>query len=195
MILELNSSTDDVRSKFKDINNALDNNTVVLIWAVWCPHCVQMKDAWAKYKSSVGSNINIVEIESSNLDKIKQQNNKLFNRLSCKSNRVFFPMIKFWKDKQATDFNEDRTFAKLKKFSNTHYSDTTKSTLVSPKSPRKSKSPSKSRSKSPKKKGGAIPTESTQAILNTNSQKQNAKGLRQIQNELNEYINSLLKRF
>ena len=55
--------------------------TVVLIYANWCPHCQSMKPEWNEMKSRLGPMIETIEIEDSDFDKdMKMQtieNNKL----------------------------------------------------------------------------------------------------------------------
>lgn len=43
--------------------------TVVLIYANWCPHCQSMKPEWNEMKSRLGPMIETIEIEDSDFDK------------------------------------------------------------------------------------------------------------------------------
>jgi thiol-disulfide isomerase/thioredoxin len=54
---------------------------VVLIYANWCPHCQSMKPEWEDMKEQLGSNIETIEIEDSDLDKYTQIQNIEDNRL------------------------------------------------------------------------------------------------------------------
>lgn len=50
-------------------------DTVVLIYANWCPHCQAMKPEWNELKNQLGSTVETIEIEESDFDKdMKLQN-------------------------------------------------------------------------------------------------------------------------
>jgi thiol-disulfide isomerase/thioredoxin len=55
--------------------------TVVLIYANWCPHCQSMKPEWNEMKRKLGPIIETIEIEDSDFDKDAKmqtiENNKL----------------------------------------------------------------------------------------------------------------------
>jgi thiol-disulfide isomerase/thioredoxin len=44
-------------------------DTVVLIYANWCPHCQAMKPEWNELKNQLGSTAETIEIEESDFDK------------------------------------------------------------------------------------------------------------------------------
>ena len=44
-------------------------DTVVLIYANWCPHCQAMKPEWNELKNQLGSTAETIEIEDSDFDK------------------------------------------------------------------------------------------------------------------------------
>lgn len=50
-------------------------DTVVLIYANWCPHCQAMKPEWNELKNQLGHTVETIEIEDSDFDKdVKLQN-------------------------------------------------------------------------------------------------------------------------
>jgi thiol-disulfide isomerase/thioredoxin len=114
-LIEFNNVDDDFEQNVRDINSCLSSKAVVLVWAVWCPHCVSMKDDWQRLKSDLqGKNVHVVEIESSNLEKLKTQDPTTFKKLYPSGDRVYFPMIQTWKDKKPTEYNDERTYDKMK---------------------------------------------------------------------------------
>lgn len=163
-IIELNNIDDELASNVRDISRCLKDDTVVLVWAVWCPHCVVMKDDWERLKSTISKRVNVVEIESSNLDKIRDSHKALFKKLYGKDGRVHFPMIKMWKDNVGIEYENERTFAGMKKAINKHYPKAAKAKKVV----------------SGAQGGGG----------NSND---NAFNVRQLQIELNRYIANILK--
>lgn len=52
-IIELNNAFDDVNDKIYKIQECMKGPTVVLVWAVWCPHCQVMKPDWDMLKPDI----------------------------------------------------------------------------------------------------------------------------------------------
>lgn len=46
------------------------------IYANWCPHCVSMADEWNSLKTRLPKHINVLEIEDSEIHKLKEFNDK-----------------------------------------------------------------------------------------------------------------------
>ena len=44
-------------------------DTVVFIYANWCPHCLDMKPNWYELKNQLGHTVETIEIEDSDFDK------------------------------------------------------------------------------------------------------------------------------
>lgn len=113
-VVKFNNPEDDYKDTVAKINSCVKENTVVLVWALWCPHCINMKNDWEKLSKSSKNKVNFVEIESTNLEKIKMQNKMLFKKLYPNPERVFFPMIKVWQDKKSHVYEDERTYEKMK---------------------------------------------------------------------------------
>jgi thiol-disulfide isomerase/thioredoxin len=126
-VIEFNNPADSFVTNVRDINAALKEPTIVLVWASWCPHCVSMKSDWELLKKHVANKANVIEIESSNLDKIKHQRKMLFKSLYSDPQRVQFPMIKMFQDNRGVEYDGERSFATMKKTVNKHYKKTPKS--------------------------------------------------------------------
>jgi thiol-disulfide isomerase/thioredoxin len=60
----------------------VQEETVVLIYANWCPHCQSMKPEWNEMKNLLGPMVETIEIEDSDFDK----DNKLRNIENLKLN-------------------------------------------------------------------------------------------------------------
>lgn len=120
-----------IKTEAELTNEKIDNltkmtktaNTVWLTHANWCGHCQQFQPEWKKFrKSNKGKNINVVDVESSAIEKIKQ-NPTLYKRITKKEGNeqvLYFPMIfVFYKkgDKTVKKLYEgERTAEKLQEF-------------------------------------------------------------------------------
>lgn len=113
-IVKFNNPDDNYDETIKKINSCVKGNSVVLVWAIWCPHCISMKEDWERLSLYASDKVNFVEIESGNLEKIKSQNKSLFKKLYADPERVFFPMIKVLKDKKSSLYEDERSFDKMK---------------------------------------------------------------------------------
>lgn len=105
MILSLNKA-DDVNTKsLKKLEKLVSTeNTVLLNHANWCGHCQMFKPEWEQFKNKGTSGLNVVEIESSALEALKN-NQKLYKRVTPKDGMVYFPMILVFikKENKASD--------------------------------------------------------------------------------------------
>lgn len=83
----------------ENYNSDLLNNGkwIILYHSHNCPHCVNMMPEWQKFKESTPE-INILEIESDDLNNIKPP-----------TNIVGFPTIVLWENKNITEFRGERT--------------------------------------------------------------------------------------
>ena len=62
MIVEVVKQDNAQYSKFNELLH--NGNVIVLYYAEWCPHCVQMKPAWDEFKrrsASKHKNLNILK--------------------------------------------------------------------------------------------------------------------------------------
>ena len=83
---------------------------IIFVWASWCPHCIHMKDAWAKFKhanktSSAFKDVTLVEIESTNVSKVSK---KAFAKMFS-NNRASYPTIQLWKNGTSMVYEGNRT--------------------------------------------------------------------------------------
>lgn len=175
-IVEFNSNDDDYKRNTAQIKKCLKENTILIAHAVWCPHCVVMKQDWELVKRDIGPKIHIIEIESSNLERIKQNDTALFKKL-FKDDRVMFPTIKMYKNNKASMYEKERTFPVMKEHFKKHFSKTKPKTVK--KTPKKITTPLKGGDNV--KKTGQITTKDT-------------KVLRRIQTDLNKFVQDLVQR-
>jgi len=114
-IIEFNNIEDDYSESIANIEKCMASKAVVvLVWAVWCPHCTSMKNDWDLLKTNAKTNIHFIEIESQNLERIKENNKKLFKKFYPQADRVMFPMIKSYSDKKGTTYNKERSYDVMK---------------------------------------------------------------------------------
>lgn len=151
-VIELNSQNDNVTENVPKIKKSIASSAVVLVWATWCPHCISMKGEWNKFKKSVHPNINVVEIESNNLEKLKQEDRKLFKKLYPDENRVYYPLIKSFSNNKGVIYEDQRKSAVMKQHFETALKEN--STKETPKKSSKSKKSVKKDSAEGKRKTG-----------------------------------------
>lgn len=130
--IEFNNADDDYKTNVATIKRHMKGPTIVLVWAVWCPHCVSMKSDWESLKEAHGNTAHFVEIESTNLERIKQQNKALFKQLYVKPDRVFYPMIMMRKDNKGKLYEEERSFEVMKKHVDDFYKKPVRKTTKKP---------------------------------------------------------------
>jgi len=93
MILSLNSEADINPQNIKKLENLTSQkNTVLFVNANWCGHCQSFKPQWEQFKTSMGSKVNFMEIESTALGKLKDHK-KVYKTVTPKDGAVYFPMI------------------------------------------------------------------------------------------------------
>lgn len=104
---------------YNQFNSLLkQGNVIVLYYANWCPHCINMKPAWNNFKSRCKSDdkykhLNIAEVESEHIDNTNGVNEP-----------QGFPTIKFYKKNtsssnvpsETVDFQDERTVENLLDF-------------------------------------------------------------------------------
>jgi thiol-disulfide isomerase/thioredoxin len=151
-VIELNSQNENIAEQVPRIKKCIASSAVVLVWATWCPHCVSMKSEWNKFKKTVHPNINVVEIESNNLEKLKQEDKKLFKKLYPDENRVYYPLIKSFSHNKGVIYDDQRKSAIMKQ----HFETALKANSVKEETPKQSSKGKKSVKKSVGKqqKGG-----------------------------------------
>jgi thiol-disulfide isomerase/thioredoxin len=123
MILTLNNASDVNAQSLKKLEKLVSKeNTVILNHATWCGHCHMFRPQWEQFKTNqpFGKQLNIVEVESSALEQIKQ-NQKLYKRVVPKDGMVYFPMIVVFvkKENKASDkkiYEGSRNSEDLKKY-------------------------------------------------------------------------------
>ncbi len=92
-ILQLDSASDVTPENMKKLRLLISNkNTVLLNHATWCGHCQMFKPEWEHFKTSVGKNVNVVQIENDALSVLKQDK-QVYKRVTPKDGMVYFPMI------------------------------------------------------------------------------------------------------
>lgn len=132
--IEFNNADDDFKTNVGHIQECMKGPAIVLVWAVWCPHCTTMKGEWEKLKQSQGSKVHFVEIESTNLDKIRSGHKTLFKKLYAQPDRVSYPTIKFIKNSKGTVYENPRTYEDMKKHAEVFFKSTNaKKTATKPK--------------------------------------------------------------
>lgn len=103
--VQLNSPTDDVKTKSKQIHECLKGRAVVLIWATWCPHCTSMKPAWDKTKGNLSKQgISFVEIESVNVERLEPG----LKQKVVASKHLYFPMIRMFRNSKSQEYSSER---------------------------------------------------------------------------------------
>jgi thiol-disulfide isomerase/thioredoxin len=120
-IVKFNSLDDDYKTKVAQIQDCLKKDTVVFVHAIWCPHCVSMKEDWELLKQNSRKGINFIEIESANVDRIRNANKMLFKKLYSEPDRVYYPLIKIWKDKKGSVYENERSFPIMKETIKKHF--------------------------------------------------------------------------
>jgi len=96
MILNLTDENEfrlNLKDNIKKLETLTQKNTVLFNKANWCGHCQVFAPQWEEFKRNIGSKVNIVEIESSILNKIKDDHKNLYKRVTPSSGAVYFPMI------------------------------------------------------------------------------------------------------
>lgn len=170
-VIELNSQNENVTEKIPQIKGSIASSAVVLVWATWCPHCVSMKGEWNKFKKSVDPAINVVEIESQNLERIKHRDRQLFKKLYPDEHRVFYPLIKSFSKSKGEIYEDQRKSAVMKKHFETRLNTShAKKNDKQPQKPKKQGTPKK-------KKGGDG----------------SATNIEMFKKELDHYIKNLMK--
>jgi thiol-disulfide isomerase/thioredoxin len=174
-VVEFNNNDDDFHSNTTKIKDCLKQNTVVLVFAVWCPHCTMMKEDWRLLKEDMGNKVNVVEIESSNLDRIRSQDKELYKKLFPQEEKVFFPMIKMFKNNKAKVYEEERKFHTMKHHINKHYLTKTR------KKPKVAKKPK------------VIPKKQRGGATENNAKKEEVTKIKKLQLDLNKFVENLIK--
>lgn len=169
-IVEFNGFEDDYKKKVKHVQDAMKGPAIVLVWATWCPHCTTMKDDWNRLKQANANVAHIVEIESSNLEKIRNADRALFKRLYSRPDQVSYPMIKFVRSNKGSVYDKERTFDEMQKHATTYFKKS------------KKKAAPKAAAKTVPKKG----TASAKKLSGGNAD------IKDFQRELNDYIKRVL---
>jgi thiol-disulfide isomerase/thioredoxin len=120
-----------MNDKINTLKNKMKTHAVLLVYANWCPYCVQMKPAWEEVKTKM-TNVDFFELESANIDAFMQRAPDVLG-----SQSISYPTIMVYKSNKMSPYTKDRTVEQMmKSFKNT--------------SPAKSPTPKKS-PKTPKK--------------------------------------------
>jgi hypothetical protein len=145
-----------------------------------------MKDDWNRVKKVVPRGVHIIEVESGNYNKLQNEHPLLYQRLNTNTDRMYFPMIKMWKNKDCVEYEGERNFkdmnTAIQKYYKTHNAkkddkmQKNKKKLPTPKG--KKQGDKKSAKKGGDVKGGVPPM--------------SAYKMRALQKDLNNYINDLL---
>jgi thiol-disulfide isomerase/thioredoxin len=93
MILSLNKPEDLTQANLKKLDKLLfKENTILLNHATWCGHCQMFRPEWDTFKTRVGKKVNVVEIESSALESLRNTP-RLYKKAVAKDGVVYFPML------------------------------------------------------------------------------------------------------
>lgn len=88
--------------------------TIVLIYANWCPHCQSMKPQWNELKNQLGSTIETIEIEDSDFDKDIKLRNIENNKLNGEKIEVYgYPTMFKIKNGRADYYGGNRTASEM----------------------------------------------------------------------------------
>lgn len=89
-------------------------DTIVLIYANWCPHCQSMKPQWNELKNQLGSTIETIEIEDSDFDKDIKLRNIENNKLNGEKIEVYgYPTMFKIKNGRADYYGGNRTASEM----------------------------------------------------------------------------------
>jgi thiol-disulfide isomerase/thioredoxin len=127
MHLSIESEAQLTQQTMKALSKATEEGTTVwLTHANWCGHCQAFSSEWKKFRETHGKKINVVDVESSAIEKIKQDQ-KLYKKITKKEGNqhiLYFPMIVvFYKKGDKTvkkHFEGERTSDKLHEFLEAH---------------------------------------------------------------------------
>jgi thiol-disulfide isomerase/thioredoxin len=105
------------------LHNAVHKeNTIWLNHAKWCSHCLAFGPEWKKLKKQMKDNkTNVIDIESSVIEKLQEKNPALYKRVTKKEG-LYFPMIVVFSKKDGKPkshkkyYTENRTSTELKAF-------------------------------------------------------------------------------
>ena len=136
---------DDSSAKLFSKKKDSGDDIIVFFYAEWCGHCKAMKDDWKKFIQKAPSNLNIAEIESEHIKKLKTD-----------PKVRGFPTIKYYNKGNEEEFNDERTADNLLKFVNKHLSQSS------------NKRPTRLVSKKPTLKP-TLPIVNNNAIVNSNA--------------------------
>ncbi len=197
-ILQLDSASDVTPENMKKLRLLISNkNTVLLNHATWCGHCQMFKPEWEQFKTSVGKNVNVVQIENDALSVLKQDK-QVYKRVTPKDGMVYFPMIIiFVKKNNGTSaekkiYEGSRTAEDLKEFINGKIKPTKKpkSTKAVVKKETKPKAKSTKSTKPQAKSQAKLESDDNKA---TSSQVPVPLTLQKLNDELNSILNQLNK--
>jgi thiol-disulfide isomerase/thioredoxin len=89
-------------------------HAIILIWADWCPHCINMMPAWNTVKTNLKGETEFVEIESKAFEEIQHADPDLAKRL-LSGERLSYPTIVIWKGSSGKRYTDSRDVQNMKK--------------------------------------------------------------------------------
>ena len=146
MILSLDNAAELNATSMKKLEKLVSKgNTMLLNHATWCGHCNTFKPEWDKLTTGAKRNVNFVKIENQVLQRLKDENPKLYKRVTPKDGMIYFPMIVVFVTKQADKpsqkkiYEGDRSSAALSEYLSTNVKD--KKVTKKSKTPKVAKAP------------------------------------------------------
>ncbi len=131
MILALEKAADVHSDSIKKLEKMVSKgNTLLLNHATWCGHCNVFMPEWQKVSSDVKRGVNFVQIENEALQKLKQENSKLYKRVTPKDGMIYFPMVVVFirknsdKPSQKKIYEGNRTSQSLRNYINENMRET-----------------------------------------------------------------------
>jgi thiol-disulfide isomerase/thioredoxin len=114
MQIKLNEDKSLSTKNVKQLREALrDTNSVVLLHAQWCHWCKLFKPEWDKFANDQ-KKVTVVELEASQLEKIKSKDENLYQNL-IGNEGLGFPTVLLFKNGQRYTYQGERNKESLQK--------------------------------------------------------------------------------
>lgn len=114
MHVKLNESKEVKKQNLEHLKKGIENFAVGLVHAEWCGHCKNFRSEWDKFVSSKNKDLVTFEVESEQLQKLKQQDANLHKKVT--SEVIGYPTILAFKDGKYKYYDGARDSESLLKF-------------------------------------------------------------------------------